>query len=159
MDESMDRIFLWALLMIGIVLFCFSLRKPLIKDTVLVFLLKAYFSSFFGVIVSGAKLVEYPVRFLGQYFDTSILFEYFLYPIMCVYFYQTSYHSRLLGIIVQCALYTAALTTLEVLCEKYTDLIEYHGWTGMYSFITIFILSFFVRMLMTLINKREQSSG
>ncbi|BDG36435.1 CBO0543 family protein [Saccharococcus caldoxylosilyticus] len=155
----MDRILLWALLIIGMVLLLFSLRKPLIKDTVLVYLLKAYFSSFFGVIVAGARLIEYPVRFLGQYFDTSILFEYFLYPIMCVYFYQTSYHSSVLGIIVQCALYTAALTTLEVLCEKYTDLIEYHGWTGMYSFITIFLLSFFVRMLMKLINKREQSAS
>jgi hypothetical protein len=104
-------------------------------------------------------LVEYPVRFLGQYFKTSILFEYFLYPIMCVYFYQTSYRSSLPGIIVQCALYTSALVILEVLCEKYTNLIKYHTWTWMYSFISIFILSFFVRMLMQLINKREQSTG
>ncbi|NUK31596.1 hypothetical protein HT574_16330 [Parageobacillus sp. VR-IP] len=155
----MDRILLWALLIIGMILLLLSLRKPLIKDTVLVYLLKAYFSSFFGVIVAEAHLIEYPVRFLGQYFDTSILFEYFLYPIMCVYFYQTSYHSSILGIIVQCALYTSALTILEVLCEKYTDLIEYHTWTWEYSFITIFLLSFFVRMLMKLINKREQSAS
>ncbi|BDG43973.1 CBO0543 family protein [Saccharococcus caldoxylosilyticus] len=155
----MDRIILWALLIIGMALLFFSLRKPLIKDTVLVFLLKAYFSSFFGVIVAEKKLVEYPVRFLGQYFDTSILFEYFLYPIMCVYFYQTTYRSSLLGIIVQCALYTSALTILEVLCEKYTNLIKYYTWTWEYSFITIFLLAFFVRMLMKLINKREQSAS
>jgi hypothetical protein len=160
MDESMDRILLWALLIIGMVLLFFSLQKPLIKDTVLVFLLKAYFSSFFGVIVVEENLIEYPVRFLDQYFKTSLLFEYFLYPIMCVYFYQTTYHSRLLGIIVQCALYTSALTIIEVLCEKYTSLIHYHTtWTWMYSFISIFLLSFFVRMLMELINKREKSTG
>ncbi|KYD28919.1 hypothetical protein B4110_2229 [Parageobacillus toebii] len=47
---------------------------------------------------------------------------------------------------------------LEV-SEKYTDLINYHTWTWMYSFITIFALSFFVRMIMELINKREQSTG
>jgi hypothetical protein len=152
----MDRIILWALLIIGMVLLFFSLRKPLIKDSVLVFLMKSYFSTFFGVIVVEANLVEYPVRFLGQYFDTSIIFEYFLYPIMCVYFYQTSYRSSFLGIIVQCALYTSALTILEVLCEKYTNLIMYHTWTWLYSFLTIFLLSFLVRMLMQLINKREQ---
>ena len=39
------------------------------------------------------------------------------------------------------------------------DLINYHTWTWMYSFITIFALSFFVRMIMKLINKREQSTG
>jgi hypothetical protein len=152
----MDRIILWALLIIGMVLLFFSLRKPLIKDSVLVFLMKAYFSTFFGIIVAGANLVEYPVRFLSQYFETSIIFEYFLYPIMCVYFYQTSYRSSFLGIIVQCALYTSALTILEVLCEKYTILIKYHTWTWIYSFLTIFLLSFLVRMLMQLINKREQ---
>jgi hypothetical protein len=85
MDESMDRIVLWALLMIGIILFCFSLRKPLIKDTLLVFLLKAYFSSFFGIIVAEEKLIEYPVRFLGQYFDTSILFEFCILLCVCIF--------------------------------------------------------------------------
>jgi hypothetical protein len=156
MDESMDRIILWAFLIFGMVLLFFSLRKPIIKDTILVFLLKAYFSTFFGVIVVEENWVEYPVRFLAQYFEASIIFEYFLYPIMCVYFYQTSYRSSFLGIIVQCALYTSALTILEVLCEKYTNLVKYHTWTWMYSFATIFLLSFMVRMLMQLINKREQ---
>ncbi|OQP05486.1 hypothetical protein B1690_13640 [Geobacillus sp. 46C-IIa] len=154
----MDRVHLWALLVVGVALLFFSLRTPPIKDKILVFLLKAYFSTFFGIIVVEAKLLEYPVRFLGPYFKASILFEYFLYPIVCVYFYQTSYHSRLPGIIIQCALYAAALTAVEVLYEKYTDLIEYHRWTWMHSFVTIFVLSFSVRMLMKLIHKREQAA-
>ncbi|NNV06946.1 CBO0543 family protein [Geobacillus sp. C56-T2] len=155
----MDRIHLWGLLVVGIILLFFSLRTPPIKDKILVFLLKAYFSSFFGVIVVEAKLLEYPVRFLGKYFEASILFEYFLYPTVCVYFYQTSYHSRLPGIIVQCVLYTSALTTVEVLYEKYTNLIEYHRWTWMHSFASLFLVSFSVRMLMELIHKWGQSTG
>ncbi|ABO67364.1 Conserved hypothetical protein [Geobacillus thermodenitrificans NG80-2] len=158
-DEIMDQIHLWSLLVIGAILLFFSLRTPPIKDKLCVFLLKTYFSTFFGVIVVENKLLEYPVRFLDQYFEASILFEYFLYPIVCVYFYQTSYHSRLPGIIGQCLLYAAALTGVEVLYEKYTNLIEYHRWTWMYSFITIFVLSFSVRMLMKLIHKREQSTS
>jgi len=155
----MDRIHLWGLLVVGFALLFFSLRTPPIKDKILVFLLKAYFSSFFGVIVVEKKFLEYPVRFLDQYFEASILFEYFLYPIVCVYFYQTSYHSRLPGIVGQCLLYTAALTSVEVLYEKYTNLIEYHRWTWVHSFVTIFVLSFSVRMLMQLIHKREQAVG
>ena len=50
-DEDMDRIHLWVLLVLGLILLVFSLRKPPIKDVILVFLLKAYFSTFFGVIV------------------------------------------------------------------------------------------------------------
>jgi hypothetical protein len=155
----MDRIILWSMFIIGMVLLIFSLRKPLIKDTILVFIMKAYFSSFIGVIVVEEKMVEYPVRFLSKYFDASILFEYFLYPIMCVYFYQTTYHSSYAGIVLQCALYTAALTVIEVLCEKYTDLITYHTWTWMHSFISIFLLSLFVRIIVLLLNNIEKSRG
>ncbi|EIJ79921.1 hypothetical protein PB1_06137 [Bacillus methanolicus PB1] len=155
----MDRIILWVLFIIGIVLFCFSLRKPLIKDTILVFLFKAYFSTFFGVIVVEKKMIEYPVRFLSKYFEQSLLFEYFLYPIVCVYFYQTSYRSKILGIILQCTLYSAAITVIEVLSEKYTGLIKYHTWTWMYSFISVFILSLSIRLLMQLINKKDKAKG
>ncbi|MBO8177627.1 MAG: hypothetical protein H0Z31_09265 [Bacillus sp. (in: Bacteria)] len=154
----MDRILLWCLLIIGIGLFIFSLRKPLLmKNTILIFLMKAYFSSFIGVVVVEEKMVEYPVRFLSKYFDASLLFEYILYPIMCVYFYQTTVHSRFLGIVLQCALYTAGLTIIEVICEKYTDLITYHSWTWMHSYVTIFLLSLTVRLLLQLINKIEIS--
>jgi hypothetical protein len=156
----MDRIILWVFLIIGIVLFIFSLRKPLLlKDTITVFLMKAYFSTFFGVIVVEKNMIEYPVRFLGKYFDASILFEYFLYPIMCIYLYQTSVHSRFLGIVIQCALYTAAITIIEVLCEKYTDLIKYHSWSWMHSYLYIFLLSLLVRLLVQWINKIEKSKA
>jgi hypothetical protein len=158
-DFFMDKFILWALFIIGMILLIFSLRKPFIKDTILVFLFKAYFSTFFGVIVVEEKMIEYPVRFLSKYFDQSLLFEYFLYPIVCVYFYQTTYRSKFLGIILQCALYSAAITIIEVLCEKYTGLIKYHTWTWMYSFIGVFILSLSVRLLMQLINKKDKAKG
>ncbi|ANB61017.1 CBO0543 family protein [Anoxybacteroides amylolyticum] len=155
----MDRLILWTLFIIGIALLGVSLfRKPaLMKDSLLVFALKAYFSTFFGVFVVEAHMLDYPVRFLPSYFDTSILFEYFLFPIVCVYFYQTTYYSSFGVILWQCALYTAAITIVEVLCEKYTDLIEYHTWTWWYSFLTIFFLSFFVRMIMLVVNKKFSS--
>jgi hypothetical protein len=158
-DFFMDKFILWALFIIGMILLIFSLRKPYIKDTILVFLFKAYFSTFFGVIVVEEKMIEYPVRCLSKYFETSILFEYFLYPIVCVLFYQTSYRSSFSGIILQCALYSGAITIIEVLCEKYTALIKYHTWTWMYSFISVFILSLSVRLLMQLINKKDKAKG
>jgi hypothetical protein len=161
-----DKIILWSFFIIGLILLFFILRKPIIKerkpiikDTILVFLLKSYFSTFIGVFVAKEKMIEYPVRFLSKYFDTSIIFESFLYPIMCVYFFQTTYHSKFLGIVVQCALYTSALTIIEVLCEKYTNLIKYHTWTWMYSFVTIFLLSLFVRMLIQWMNKMDESKA
>ncbi|GGJ79247.1 hypothetical protein GGR02_002251 [Anoxybacillus voinovskiensis] len=152
----MDRLLLWALLIIGVVLLIVSFvrKRALIKDSLLVFLLKSYFSTFFGVVVVEKHMLDYPVRFFPNYFDTSILFEYLLFPVVCVYFYQTTYHSRFWGIVWQCFLYAGAITIPEIFLEKYTDLIEYRTWTWWYSFFTIFFLSFFVRMIMLVVNKK-----
>ncbi|WP_254119667.1 CBO0543 family protein [Bacillus sp. FJAT-29790] len=156
----MDRIILWALFIIGIVLIIFGLRKPFIKDWILVFLIKAYFSTFIGNLVVENEMLKYPVRFLSEYFKSSILYEYILLPVVCIYFYQTTYHSRFVNIILQCVLYSAALTITEVILEKYTNLIEYLTWTWIHTFLSTFFIMIFVRTLMYLINKRDnQSSG
>lgn len=152
----MERIILWALFIIGITLLFFSFRKPVIKDWIIIFLLSAYLSTFFGVLVVEEKMLRYPIRILSKFFDTSLLYEYLLFPVVCIYFYQTTYHSRYISIALQCALYTTALTIIEVLFERYTDLIEYHTWTWMHTFISTFFLMIFVRILMQLINKNER---
>ena len=151
----MERIILWSLLIIGIVLLFFSLRKPPIKNWILIFLLTSYFSTFLGVLVVEKKMLEYPVRFLSNHFTSSLLYENLLFPVVCIYFYQTTYHLRYIGIVIQCTLYTSALTIIEIIFERYTDLIKYHTWTWIYTFISTFFLMMFVRILMQLINKKE----
>jgi hypothetical protein len=151
----MDKMILWSLLVFGIVLFIFSLRKPPRKDWVLIFFLTSYFTIFFGTIVVRKKMLAYPVNFLNDYFSSSLLYEHLLYPVICIYFYQTSYHSNYLGILLQAALYTGALTIVEVLLERYTNLIQYHTWNWHYTFISVYFLMIFVRSLMKLINRTE----
>ena len=150
----MEKVILWALFLLGITLFFFSLRKPLIKDSILIYLLNTYISTFVGVLVVEKKMLEYPIRFLSNYFKSSLLYEYLLFPVVCIYFYQTTYHSRYRGIFLQGILYTSTLTIIEVLFERYTDLIEYHTWTWKHTFISTFFLIFFIRILMQLINKK-----
>ena len=150
----MDRIILWALFLIGVVLLFLNLRKPLIKDWLLIFLLNAYFSMFIGVLVVEEKMLEYPVRFLSDYFMSSLLYEYLLFPVVCIYFYQTTYHSRYPIIALQCALYTTAITVIEVFLERFTNLIEYHTWSWVHTFISTFLLMMFIRILMKVINKK-----
>jgi len=60
----MSKMILWAFVIIGMALLLFRFRKKtLIKDSILVFLLKAYFSTFIGIFVAKEKLIEYPVGF------------------------------------------------------------------------------------------------
>ncbi|MDQ1004958.1 hypothetical protein QFZ28_005498 [Neobacillus niacini] len=150
----MERIILWALLLVGITLLIFSLRKPFIKDWILIFLLNAYLSTLIGVLVVEENMLEYPIRFLDNYFTSSLLYEYLLFPVVCIYLYQKTYNSSFKGIFLYCLLFTSALTVIEVLLERYTDLIEYHTWTWMHTFISTFILMFFIRSIMQLINQK-----
>lgn len=149
----MDRFILWGFFLIGIVLLVFSFRKPFIKDWILTFFLSAYLSMFIGVLVIEEKMLEYPIRLLSDYFTSSILYEYLLFPVVCIYFYQTTYHSGFMRIVLKCLLFTSALTIIEVILEKYTDLIEYHTWTWLHTYISTFFIIMFIRMLMQLINK------
>lgn len=152
----MERIILWSLLIIGVTLLFSSLRKPPIKNWILIFSLSSYFSTFFGVLVVEEKMLEYPVRFLSNYFSSSLLYEYLLFPVVCIYFYQTTYRSRYLNIVLQCILYTTVLTIIEIFFERYTELIKYHTWTWKYTFISTFLLILFIRFLMQLINWKER---
>jgi hypothetical protein len=53
-------------------------------------------------------------------------------------------------------LYTSALTIVEIVLEIYTDLIEYHTWTWIYTFISTFFLMMFIRILLLLINRMDK---
>jgi len=152
----MERIILWSLLIIGIALLFSSLRKPPIKNWILIFSLSSYFSTFFGVLVVEENMLEYPVRFLSHYFSSSLLYEYLLFPVVCIYFYQTTYRSSYLNIVLQCILYTTVLTIIEIFFERYTELIKYHTWTWKYTYISTFLLIMFIRFLMQLINRKER---
>lgn len=152
----MEIIILWSLLIIGIALFLYSLRKPPIKDLLLIYFMTSFFSIFLGVIVVEEKLIEYPISFLSNYFSSSLLYEYLLFPVVCIYFYQATYNSKYPSMILKCLLFTSVLTIIEILLERYTDLIDYLNWSGVHSFISIFFLMLFIRISMKVINRFER---
>jgi hypothetical protein len=152
-----DQFILWGSLVIGVVFFLFSLRKPPLKDWLLMFFLSANITTFIGVFVERENMLEYPVKFLRDYFDTSILYEYVLFPLVCIYFYQTTYRASYRGIFMQGLLYTALLTGSEVIVERDTNLLDYKTWTWFYTFGSVFLLIIFLRLLMKLINWKSHT--
>ncbi|ASN05379.1 CBO0543 family protein [Virgibacillus necropolis] len=72
----MESVILWAFLLIGIALLCFSIRKLPFKEWILVYLLTSYFSILIGAIVVEENMLHYPVKFLDDHFGFSFLFEY-----------------------------------------------------------------------------------
>ncbi|ALX50557.1 hypothetical protein AOX59_06410 [Lentibacillus amyloliquefaciens] len=150
----MEKIILWFLLILGIALFIFSLRKQPIKDWLLSFLLTSYSALILGTIVVEFKLIKYLV--LSNHVNAGYLYELLLFPVIGVYFYQTSYRSNLPGIIFQCALYTSGLTIVEVIIEEYTNIVEFVNWHWTYTLLSVFCFMLAIRFLLKLINRKNK---
>ncbi|WP_010530274.1 CBO0543 family protein [Lentibacillus jeotgali] len=156
----MEIILLWLFLILGIILLTVSLKKQPLKDWLLCLLAAAYFASPLGDLVVKYEFLSYPVQLFPQ-FQSSILYEYLLLPLMCLFYFQSTYHKGIFSCIWQAFLYSAVLTTFEVLLEIKTALIDYIHWGWFSSFITQFLFLLFIRWLMWLVNvvvkKREKT--
>lgn len=101
----------------------------------------------FGLYVSEKKLIKYPIRFFKKANKSSFSFEYFLFPAFSAIF-NVNYPENKNGIIkfLYYAFHSGLITGVEVLAEKYTNLIKYVKWKWYYSFITIWITYYMSRL-------------
>lgn len=101
-----------------------------------------------GLVAVESRLLEYPVHELSRANSTSFVFEYLILPIYCIHFnaryphYATSLIKALyyLGA-------SLALTGIEVLVEKYTDILEYTGWHWYITFFSVLFLLWLSRIM------------
>ena len=91
---------------------------------------------------------------MSKYFDSSILFDYFLFPILCVFYNRTSEKSNLQSIFVQSFMYSTPMTVLEVILEKKTKLIRYNkNWNWFITYLTLVVTFLFIRGFIAIIRK------
>lgn len=152
MPVELEKAILYIMFVIGLLAFAFSLRKPPVKDWLLAFFITGYFALILGVVVVESGLLSYPVT-IFTYFDSSPLFELVLFPVISVYYYQTTFHSNVKGFLIQGFFYTLIITIIEFFFLKYTDLIDYHTWKLSYTFISLYIFFFLIRCLLQFICK------
>lgn len=147
-DKNILRFFLLS----GLSLLPFLFKRKPIKDWILVFFIKAFYSVFFDTIVVRKKKVSYPVRLLPKLFDINILYDLVLFPVACVLYNQISFHSKTLKAILQVFLFSIPMTITEVWAEKKTRLIKYHkGWSWYITFISLTLSFWLVRVIMVFI--------
>ncbi|KKK36698.1 hypothetical protein WQ57_17695 [Mesobacillus campisalis] len=156
MRKKTELSILKALFAIGIVSFINLIRKPPIKDWVIIFLLKSYIASIFDAIFVKKGYLKYPVN-LFKIFDISVLFSYLIFPVTCIYFNQVTKNSSLSGILFKCLLFSLPSAIAEHFIEKKTNLIKYkRSWNSIYSFSTIYATFLIVRFIMLLIRKESK---
>src|SRR4051812_12123681 len=87
-------------------------------DWIVVFLYKCMLDFVWGSPVVNLKLLKYPVRLLPQYFDTSILFELWVFPVLCIWYNQVTRQRGLWPIIYYALLFSAGVVAIEYPLER-----------------------------------------
>ena len=150
----MQKKLLRIILGVGLLLIPFAFKREKLKDWLLIFFLKGYIASFLDQIIVKKKRISYPVRFMSKYFDSSLLFDYLLFPLLCVFYNRTSEKSNLHSIFLQSLIYTTPMTVLEVILEKKTNLIQYKkNWNWLITYSTLVVTFLFVRGFIVIIRK------
>lgn len=153
----MEKIILWVVTIACFGSMFFWLRMSPIKDWLIVFLLKSVVTAIADCFIIAADLLEYPVRFFPKAFHTNIVFDFLVFPTLCVFYNITTQYSRLRSIFIQALLYSAPVTLLEFWAEKHTQLIQYKNWNVFLSLITLITTFLVVRGAVALVRKAALS--
>ncbi|WP_096155622.1 MULTISPECIES: CBO0543 family protein [Bacillus] len=109
------------------------------REASIAFSFQQFVTWFLGLLVVQLNLIEYPVRELANVNGTSFLFEFIMFPIIssffCIYYPQKK---TIWKKFVYISSFCTILTLLEILFEKYTNLINYLHWDWYVTWITVF---------------------
>ncbi len=140
---SIETIILVLAWIITIAVLILTVQKNKIREAILIFLFKQLITWVVGLVVAQYGLIEYPVRSFPCATKASFDFEYFIYPAVCVVFnlhypVGKSNFRQFVHYFITCTV----MTIIEVLCEKFTNIITYIHWTWYTTWITLFITFF-----------------
>ncbi len=123
-----------------IVLLIRFIPKSKLRQAQVGYLFKLVMTWVLGLTVAEYKLIEYPFRLFPHANKASFLFEYFYYPSMCSLFIvnypkNESSFSQFMYYVYWCS----TITFIEVLQEKYTDILIYKHWTWYATWLSLLI--------------------
>ncbi|MEQ2529302.1 hypothetical protein EKG37_07345 [Robertmurraya yapensis] len=133
------------------------LRKPPIKDWLLVYFYNATTNLFIDKILSSFKIVKYPNRILPNLFQTHILFDLLIYPTITVLYNQLTLKGKPIGIIFKVFFFTVPMLLIELWAEKTSKLIEWSSkWKWYHTFLSLTFKSLLTRTFIAFVRKLEE---
>jgi hypothetical protein len=127
-----------------------------IRHGLLAFVYKQAITLLFGLVVAEKGLIKYPVREFKKAYKGSFSFGCFLYPSLCAIFnfYYPENRSRLSQFLYINS-HAALLTLVEVVVERYTNLIKYVKWKWYWSYLTMVLTYYSSRLFYRWFFKEE----
>lgn len=159
MAKRFEKNTLGFLFFFGISSFLYLMfRRKERKDLLLVFLIKSFIASLADNVVIKLGYVKYPTRSTPNFFKTSVLFDYLLFPITCMYYNVITKDSNIIQSLFKVLYFTVPMTALELWFEKYTSLVKYKkSWDWRYTFWSLMASFLTVRGLMHIIRRFDRN--
>jgi hypothetical protein len=135
----------------------FFIPKNKFRLAIVAFLFKQAITFLLGLLTVELGRIEYPVRLFASINRSSFTFEYYVFPVICAAFnvWYPNHRSRIFQLGYY-ASFCSVMVFLEVLLEKNTDLIHYINWDWYYTWITLFLSFFLVKLLCDWFFKEEE---
>ena len=141
-----DRWILIIILVVSVIAVFILVPRTKIRDAWVIFLSLQVITWPAGLFAVEMKWIEYPIQlfaFDNHFNRSSLTFEFFLFPVTAIIFNLYFPIKQKKWTILYYLVFTGFFTGLEVLLERYTDLVQYHKWKWYWTLITV-IASLFI---------------
>lgn len=144
----MRREYIIMLLIIGGLVFSILIfvSKKNIRKAFLAAMMAQQLTWPIGLLLTYFGKVEYPVRLFPKAIDSSFFQGYILNPsIYAIYYIHYPKQAKSIWKWVYTLLISAIPVSIEIIANKYTNLVHYKAWSGFYSWMLLIIFYFIIR--------------
>ncbi|SFE83395.1 CBO0543 family protein [Alteribacillus iranensis] len=151
-----ERKFLKRVWLINIIVAVFVFaRSPHKKDLLFVYLFNAVTNIIIDNILVTQKILEYPTRLFPKTFRTNIVFDLVTYPTITMLYNHVTHKDKIFVSSLKLLLFIVPILPVEAWAVTKTQLIKWgKGWGLFESFLTLFIKSLSLRVLVHFFKKR-----
>ncbi|MCL6634875.1 MAG: hypothetical protein K6T29_03800 [Peptococcaceae bacterium] len=137
MEMTVEPVISVAAALAALLLLVFTVDWRHFRDWVVVFLYKCVLDSLWGTAAVVTNRIEFPYRQLPHAFKMSLLFDFWVFPVLCILYNQVTRERGLWPVLYQALLFSAVITAMEYPLERYTQLIKYLNWSWLTTFFTL----------------------
>ncbi|MFA9455969.1 CBO0543 family protein [Halalkalibacter sp. AB-rgal2] len=154
MKEKTEQKILWGVLVTSIISLIYLLKKPSIKDWLLVYFMNGFSNVFIDAFFVSKDMLSYPTRLFPKILKGNFLFDIIVYPTIMVYYNQVTRNDSVFPITVKIFLFTIPMLLIELWAVQNTSLIRWKkGWTWKHTFISTTLKSLLNRLAIGVIRK------
>jgi hypothetical protein len=154
----MEKTMIKGLFALCAVWFPFVIRKPSVKEMLIVFFAKGILSTLIDAYVVNTKKIKYPVRPFPKIFNTNILFDLVFFPLLSVIWVRQSYKDKLPGILLKSLTWSVPMSIAQWYMEKTTRLFKWKKWSIFHTFASISFTLLTIRGLAAVVKRTDKNA-